>query len=165
MSPTTINPALDATPRFALVRGADTTFSESTTDLVEVVLPGYTALDDDAAMLARWECAAATATELQQLLAAANDLDPATESEDTLTAIFTDRANPLPDGSLDGAGEWTHPVPLVLLATDYAPFTEVPAPHGNVQFLDSSTEGAFLRTLSALGVHQFYAHEPARSPS
>jgi hypothetical protein len=143
--------------RFALVRGETTTFSDSMSDLVGAIIPGYGAgLGDDEALIARWQCAAATATEVQQLLAAASDLNPADESEDVLTAIFADRANPLPGGSLPD-GTWNREPSLVLLATDYAPFTAAPAPNGNVLFVDSSTERAFLRSLTALGVFVFYA--------
>jgi hypothetical protein len=144
---------------FALVRGESTTFSDDMSDLVGAIIPGYSAVtDDEEALLARWRCAAATATEVQQLIAAANGLDPSVESEDTLTALFTDRGELVPDG-LIGPGGWTHQVPLVLLATDYEPFTSTPKPGGNIQWLDSSTERAFLRTLSDLGVCMFYTHD------
>jgi hypothetical protein len=145
--------------RFALVRGETTTFSDSTSDLVGAIIPGYElSTGDDEALIARWQCAAATATQVQQLMAAAAGLDPGAEDEPTLTAIFTDRASPLPAGSLTG-GAWDHEVPLVLLATDYQPFTGAPAPRGNALFIDSSTERAFLRTLSVLGVCEFYARD------
>ncbi len=154
-----------AAHRFALVRGETTTFSDSMADLVGSIIPGYGATtDDETALLERWQCAAATATGVQQLFAAAEALDPAVETEDILTAIFTDRANPLPQAALT-AGAWTHPVPLVLLATDYEPFTSAPAPRGNVVFIDSSTERAFLHTLAALGLCQFYSRDPANTRS
>lgn len=147
--------------RFALVRGETTTFSDSVSDLVGAIIPGYGAgTGDEEALIARWQCAAATATQVQQLIAAGAGLDPAAEDEPTLTAIFADRAGPLPAGSLTG-GAWGHEVPLVLLATDYEPFTSVPAPRGNVLFIDSSTERAFLRTLAALGACEFYARDSA----
>lgn len=147
--------------RYALVRGEMTTFSDTLSDLVGAIIPGYSAAtDDEAALLARWQCAAATATELQQLIAAGEGLDPAAESEDVLTAIFTDRAMPVPVETI--ADRWDHRVPLVLLATDYEPFTPVAKPSGNVRFIDSSTERAFLRSLSDLGVLSFYTHEPVR---
>lgn len=141
--------------RYALVRGEVTTFADSLTDLVGVVLPGYAALSDDAALLARWQCAAKTATEIQQMIAAAAGLDPSRESEDVLTAIFHDRAEPLPD--VVPAAGWDHPVRLILLATDYAPFTDSPAPTGNVELVDPSTEREFLTGLASLGVVQLYS--------
>lgn len=147
--------------RYALVRGEMTSFSDDLSDLVGAVIPGYSSLiDDEAALLARWQCSAATATQVQQLIAAGEGLDPAVESEDVLTAVFTDRANPLPV-ELVGAS-WDHPVPLVLLATDYEPFTSAARPSGNVRFIDSSTERAFLRSLADLGVLSFYTHDPVR---
>lgn len=144
--------------RFALVRGEMTVFSDDMSDLIGSVIPGYAGLSLEDATIERWKCAAATATDLQQLMAAAGGLDVAVESEDVLTAIFTDRANALPDGSLT-AGEWTHQVPLILVATDYQPFTSALAPNGNVQFLDPSSERAFLVTLAQTGVWQFYTHD------
>lgn len=147
--------------RYALVRGEMTTFSDDLSDLVGAVIPGYSAATgDEAALLARWQCAAATATELQQLIAAGEGLNPAAEPEDVLTAIFTDRALPLPAEAI--AGRWDHRVPLVLLSTDYEPFTAAAKPSGNVRFIDSSTERAFLRSLADLGVLSFYTHEPVR---
>lgn len=143
--------------RYALVRGEMATFADTLPDLIGALLPGYTALSDDDAQIARWQCAAATATQVQQMMAAALDLDPSAESEDTLTAIFADRAMPVP---ADAIGDrWDHRVPLVLLATDYAPFTAEPRPQGNVQFIDSGTERAFLSSLAGLGVLAFYAHD------
>lgn len=144
--------------RHALVRGEVTTFSDTLTDLIGAVLPGYGTLSDDDALTARWQCAAATATQVQQLLAAGADLDPAAESEDTLTAIFTDRALPLPVGLVPATG-WNHPVRLVLLATDFAPFTDTLPPQGNVELFDPSTERSFLRSLASLGLAQFYTHD------
>lgn len=147
--------------RYALVRGDSATFSDHLSDLVGAVIPGYSAVtDDESALLARWQCAAATATEVQQLIAAGEGLDPSLESEDVLTAIFTDRALPLPVEAT--ASRWEHRVPLVLLATDYEPFTPAAKPSGNVRFIDSSTERAFLRSLADLGVLAFYTHDPVR---
>lgn len=149
--------------RYALVRGEATVFSDHLSDLVGAVIPGYSAAtDDEAALLARWQCAAATATEVQQLIAAGEGLDPSVESEDVLTAVFTDRALPLP---AELVGErWEHRVPLVLLATDYEPFTPAAKPSGNVRFIDSSTERAFLRSLADLGVLSFYTHGESAPP-
>ena len=147
--------------RYALVRGDMTTFSDDLSDLVGAIIPGYSAsIEDDAALLARWQCAAATAPKVQQLLAAGEGLDPAQESEDVLTAIFTDRALPLPADLIHG--QWEHRVPLVLLATDYDPFTAAARPSGNVRFIDSSTERSFLRSLADLGLLSFYTHDPVR---
>ncbi len=145
--------------RYALVRGDVTTFSDSLSDLVGAIIPGYSSsIDDEAALLARWQCAARTATDLQQLFATGEGLDPAGESEEVLTVLFTDRALVAPMGLVGPV--WSHRVPLVVLATDYEPFTNVPRPSGNVRFIDSSTERAFLRSLADLGVCHFFTQDP-----
>ena len=146
--------------RYALVRGDTTTFSDHLSDLVGAILPGYSsATEDEAAMLVRWQCAARTATDLQQMFAAAGELDPTVESEDVLTAVFADRANPVPSELIGPS--WDHRVPLVLLATDYEPFTTARRPSGNVVFVDPSTERAFLRSLADVGVCAFYSRDVA----
>lgn len=54
--------------------------------------------------------------------------------------------------------DWQHVVPLVLIATDYLPFTGREAPTGNVLWLDPSTEVTYLRSLARLGILEFRVH-------
>lgn len=85
--------------------------------------------------------------------------DPSTSSEDVLTALFNEREIPFegvtgPDGSV--SVNWEHEVPLVLIDTDYAPFTERPTPTGSVVLLRPSSELEYLRSLSDAGMIQLF---------
>jgi hypothetical protein len=50
-------------------------------------------------------------------------------------------------------------VPLVLMTSDYVPFTERPAPTGNIFWLDPTTELTYLRSLDRLGVMKLLVSE------
>lgn len=64
---------------------------------------------------------------------------------DVLTAIFT---------------EWTNAdVPLVLVATEYAPYGTAVKPAGNVMWVDPFTETTFLDTLSEIGIVELLVNE------
>lgn len=147
--------------RYALVRSGLTTFADTLGELIAAVIPNYGAGDDESAMLARWASLVATVNDVQQLHAAALGLDPGNETEDALTAIFHDRTQPLPRGVV--GDRWDHRVPLLLLATDYEPFTDLVPPSGNVTLLDSSTERSYLESLTTLGVAQLYTLEHEES--
>jgi hypothetical protein len=72
------------------------------------------------------------ANTLQQVLAAnateEGTFDPSLQSEDVLTAIFADRGE-----KIDEITEWAHAdVPLVSVATEYAPYGTSVKPAGNV---------------------------------
>lgn len=152
----------DGTPwPFALAKGNTSVFADSTTDVVAHLIPGYGDLAQDVdgneqALILRWKTAVMTASDVQALICADRAkeglFDPANESEETLTALFQDKTI---------AGEdvesWDNEnVPLVLIATDYEPFTERAPISGNVLWVDPSDETAFLNSLSALGVVEFY---------
>lgn len=136
--------------------------SGSLTDLVGKLVPGYTSMPagsegDDAALLARWEHAVAVANLVQQVVLGASvkigEFDVNIATEDTLTVLFADRINPV------GAGEWTEKVPLVLIASSYAPFTDREPPTGNVRWINPHNERTFLESLAAVGVIEFEAVE------
>ena len=57
--------------------------------------------------------------------------------------------------------QWRWDVLLVLIATDYAPFTDVARPAGNVVYLDPSTETAHLISLHEAGLVSFLQHQTA----
>lgn len=121
--------------------------STSITELV-AALPGmaegYLDLDDEHALYARHELAVQAAREAQDELARSCEaFDPDNASEEVLTVMFG-----LPKTtSLAGLKRWDEPVPLVLIATDYAPFTDALAPAGNVKFINPADERSFLDTL------------------
>ncbi len=78
--------------------------------------------------------------------------------EDVLTALFCDRHVAFAGVWRDGktSFEWTEDVPLVAIATDYAPFTSRPAPTGRVVMLDPSSEMGYCLSLAALGLFELY---------
>lgn len=49
--------------------------------------------------------------------------------------------------SRDGRDVWTCNVPLILLTTGYAPYCEIPAPEGNVWWLDPLEDESLLASL------------------
>ena len=138
--------------------------SKTATGLVEQVIDGYADIPDtdeghDEALIARYEFLRLLANNLQSSLCAdaANntDFDPNKLSQDELEALFNDRAEPFMGVEGDD-GEvffnWTHPVPLVVIDTDYEPYTDRPAPEGRVVSLNPATEVTFLKSLDTAGV-------------
>ena len=87
-------------------------------------------------------------------------IDLSQAGEDVLTALFQDRHVPFAGVHRDGGPsfEWTEDVPLVLVATDYAPFTERPTPTGRVVMLDPSSEMGYCLSLAALGLFELYVN-------
>lgn len=152
--------------QFALITAESQIFADSCTEIIEGLVPGYTALSDDDALIARYEYAIILANLHQQLLAGSTEgFDPGAETENVLTAIFTPReevnlASLLPAGA-DGAPVWNHAVPLVLPTVLYSPFTSVPAPVGDIAWIDPSNERAFLESLDTLGVNAFLVNPDA----
>lgn len=156
----------DGTPYpFALIRNEGVAFAETAGDIMGLLIDGYADLPDtedgaDQALVARWRQAVSTAAMVQAELCAnavENDtFDPATSGEDTLTALFGEK-----DEAVTGIDHWPHDrVPLVLVATDYAPFvTDRTPPGGNVLWIDPSDELAYLRSLANLGLIGFYTHD------
>lgn len=161
--------------RWTMVATLDdaTFFAETASDLLAAMIPDYPAYvppatgasedrieaagaEEEKALIIRWDHACHIAHEVQTIHC--NDasrlgrFDPADHDEDILTAIFTDKKLPVV-----GVDYWTlATVPLVLVATHYAPTTHLAPPQGKdggeVLWLDPSDEMAYLRSLDALGV-------------
>ncbi len=152
------------------------TFADTATELVGVLIPGYDAIPHrsgaegagrgtpsdadhdealchDEALWLRYGQAVATAELIQQrILAAAvtnGDFDPAAAPEDALTALLGDKTD------VFTGEQWRWNVLLVLIATDYAPFTDVPRPTGRVAYLDPNTETTYLTSLHEAGLVRF----------
>lgn len=148
---------------FALAFGDKVVLAETRTELTAEVIDGYADIQDGEegdgeALWARYNAAVHFATTLQQVLAAnaveAGTFDPSQESEDTLTALFTPRSE-----KIDEISEWKGAVPLVLVASNYAPYTGSAKPAGNVMWIDPYTETTFLEGLDSLGIAELYVHE------
>jgi hypothetical protein len=151
---------------YAMAHDGDlVSFADTAGELVGVLIEGYdqigdTEADHDHALLVRYEHLVILAAHYQglanQAAESAGDLDVA--DEDTLTALYADRAEPY-----TGPQSWTGP-PLILLATDYSPFTARPAPTGDtVTLLDPSRETTHLACLGELGFIAFGAFTGAAS--
>jgi len=156
---TTLPARPDGSPwPFLLVHGDRVTGADTAGELLALLIPGYGRLSDDDtghddALWARYESALATATQLQETLLGAaaenGDFDAATADEAILTALLTDKATPY-------AGPvWRQRVPLVLIDTDYQPFTRRPRPDGRVVYLRPAQERDYLTSLAEAGVIQF----------
>jgi hypothetical protein len=130
------------------------TLADTVTELLASIMVDYEpeeSLDGvEAAFEARTDFAVLQANMRQGLLALiATDqgaFNPDEESEETLTAIFSDRDVFVPRVEL-----WDGKVPLVLVSTEYAPYSEVPRPTGNVEWIDPFTDLTLLTTLEKLG--------------
>ncbi len=156
---------------YAATSGEGTTYLARTAGaLVAMDIDGYGDLPDtdeghDEATGARYERLVGLGNALQDWFAdnavEAGTFSPATESEDVLTALLSDKTTPF-DGIPTGPGrvnrDWSHEVPIVLIATDYSPFTERETPTGNVLWLDPSTEVTYMRSLARVGVLEFRVH-------
>ncbi|GAA3635370.1 hypothetical protein [Microlunatus ginsengisoli] len=127
----------------------------SLTELVADLIPGYgelpgTADGDELALLARWQQAVTTANRVQAVLIAdvaeRGTFDVGTAGEEVLSVLFADRIDPVE------VEEWAQPVPLVVVSTSYAPFTDATPPTGNVRWINPHTELTYLQTLAGLGV-------------
>jgi len=162
------------TATYTMTRGDAQATANTLTEMIGHLIPGYTDLENDDATLARYTCAALTVAQIQQLAAAqatdAGTFDPEHADEPTLTAIFASRTaaapphtaltpRPLDLPELGLPLQWTCPVPLFLTSTDYAPYTDLPRPTGNVFWVDPANEHTFLTTLAAIGVIAFYVRD------
>ena len=137
---------------FALSNPESTTFADTRTEIIAELLEGYGAIPegedgDGIALIARHEAALVLASRLQEMLAADavnnGTWNAAEASEDVLTAIFTPRSEGV---AFDGQ-VWNETVPLVLVATSFAPLTDRERITGNVLWIDPYTETTFLQTL------------------
>jgi len=149
----------DGTPwPLLLVHGSDMTGADTAGELLALLIPGYDRIaDDDAghdeALWRRYESAVATAGELQETLIATaslrSDFDAARAGEAGLTALLADKTVPCE------IPQWRHPVPLVLIDTDYEPFTPRPRPEGRVIYLRPAQEHDYLASLAEAGLIQY----------
>lgn len=163
--PDTLPAREDGTPYpFAAAWEDAAVFTDTRTELTAALIPGYEDIPegpDQAAdsLYARYESAVAIANNRQAVLAAIaqeeGTFDPSLETEDTLTALFTPK-----DQKIDEINQWDHEyVPLVLVASGYAPYTATQQPTGNVQWIDPYTETTFLDSLAAIGMLELFVNE------
>lgn len=157
----------DPSHRFRMTHGGGTTESDTLTALVAALVGGdyadlpQTDEGNRQALTARWQQSASTANLVQAVVIAAatetGAFDVGSAGEDILTPLFADRARPV-----DSVDDWSQEVPLVLISTDYAPFTDRTPPTGNVRWINPHTERTYIETLSGLGVVDFEVLAPSR---
>lgn len=128
------------------------------TELVSALIGGYadlprTAEGDELALLARWKQSVTSANLVQAVVTGSavenGAFDVSTADENILTVLFADRIDPVE------IEEWDEAMPLVLLSTSYAPFTDRTPPIGNVRWINPHTELTYLASLDAVGVITF----------
>lgn len=150
---------------------AELSVADTNTELLGALIPGYADLAEDfagdaEALVARYTHAVGVATALQADLAAqarhAGRFSPADESEDVLSALFTEKNRPFT--GITGADgehtvEWTHDVPLVLIESDYHPFTKRRTPTGKVVWLRPGLETTYLQSLADVGLVEYLVHQ------
>jgi len=146
-------------PYAVITNSGEVLVSDSVSDLVAVGLPGYRDLSDNddgfnEGLVARYEDLVGHAAAFQHILLSEahergvvniNNLD-----DDTLTHLMEERTVPF-----EGNAPWECPVPLVLISTDYEPFTTRQIPEGNIVWLDPITEVTYLQSLHKVGVLHF----------
>jgi hypothetical protein len=146
---------------FVLFAGDSAVVADHNADLVNALDGNYLSIpeeDAETALLARGALATNFAALRQaDLLGEYQESDGAVEvTEDDLQVITARRSLAL---KVDGT--WEHPVKLVGIATDYAPYTGLPAPKGNIVLIDPYTDVTLLRTLDEAGIIKYAVHDGA----
>lgn len=134
-----------------------TYYADTATEIIDVGIPGYAEMDRDTALITRYDDIVAYADALQECLVAQaiekGYFDPTAVSEDILTTVMCERFIPYEPLVDELPLEWPGDLPpLVLLRSDYTPFSDRPVPTGNVVWLDPSTELSYLMSLNSIGV-------------
>lgn len=186
--------AVNATPpehpsgrkwQYAAVKLDGTTYyADSVTEIIDATLDGYAELKhvdengeaeffdqgNDLALVMRYDDLVGYATGLQEQIVKTHieerEFDPASVSEEVLTALFAEKivpfeGVPLSDdpANTDMDLSWNLEVPLVLMTSDYSPFTDRMVPDGNIVWLDPTTELTYLRSLDKIGVMKLLVAE------
>jgi len=134
-----------------------TLFADTLTELVGGLINDYPLVlgadtiteDTGEALLMRLEALAGAAASTQALIAASVQEDSARRfSEYELTALFTNKDEPVTHLEEPWDDE---EVQLLLLTTNYSPFTQVEKPNGKgITWLDPTNERAFLESLATV---------------
>lgn len=137
--------------------------SDSLTGIVEGLIEGYADLPEpvdgyDAHLDARIGMLAGLANGLQAASIAALEEDGALNlSEDELTAVMHPK-----DAEVLQFDEWTSSAPLLLLDSNYAPYTDVIPPEGDaIVWLNPHDERVFLMSLTRLGIGELWVNGEA----
>ncbi|WP_263310286.1 hypothetical protein [Brachybacterium atlanticum] len=137
--------------RFRLRIGARTIHADRNDELLAALIgPEYLEeTDPEVLFLMRLEQAIVIATAVQESIVAAavqrRDLDETTD-EHIWTTLLAQRE------TADPGVRWEHRVPLVLVSSLFAPYTDRDQPIGNIAWIDPTDDVTMLDALQALGV-------------
>ncbi|OZB85060.1 MAG: hypothetical protein B7X32_04900 [Microbacterium sp. 13-71-7] len=123
-------------------------YADSIAELVDVLLPGHAEADAASQLVSRVEMLEVIASQRQALILADEGIDGF--NEDELNIMLATKGEPL---DIDA---WNPATPLLVLATNYAPYTDVSLPAGTVICLDPRTELTFIAALQALGTGELF---------
>lgn len=102
-------------------------FADTYAELLEVLIPNYTHMDEDEQILSRIRLATSAAVRIQTEVLLTPEyeelIDAGLVSQEELSVLNTPRAIQSPR-----ADWWKCKIPLVVVETDYEPFTETPRP-------------------------------------
>ncbi|WP_168582963.1 hypothetical protein [Gephyromycinifex aptenodytis] len=140
--------------------GGGSVHADTPGEILAELIPGYEHLDQDQARQARIRHALTAAAQAQDqaiVRAGLSEVDP--EDAALAAVLRLDKGAPLtladpqrPDESVP----WEGGVALVLVATSYAPHTEVAPPAGNVVWIDPDTEQGYLDSLRASAAFDYW---------
>lgn len=151
--------------------------ADTTEELLDYLIPGYIGLDAEARKAARLDLARQVQALARATIVAGLDEDAVKGLADWEWDVLTygDEVNTDPYGWGDGSGtlgeldeervdEWNSSVPLVLIETNYTPYTDVIPPLSsegdyqevkNIIWLRPESEEGFLHSLSRIGYITF----------
>lgn len=144
--------------QFSLRIGERTVWADRNDELLAAVIgPEYLEEDDpEVLFLMRLEHAIVIATAVQESIVATavqhQDLDETTD-EAAWTALLAARE------TVEPGVRWEHQVPLVLVSSLFAPYSEKGRPIGNVAWIDPTDDVAMLDSLQGLGVIEILEHD------
>jgi hypothetical protein len=133
-----------------LVLDDQTVFAEDVSELVAAVIPGYLDIDDRAAARELFCREIAVVIQAEELARAEEDgFELDTLDDDEKYAVSVERFEDEDD--VDYA-VWGHAVRLVLVSSDYAPYTRALPPEGRVLFLDPTSDESVIGSLVLAGI-------------
>lgn len=151
-----------------VLHDTSTVRADTAREVVEELIDGYAALPDEAARLeARIRHAEQTAAKAQDVAIdkarSAGRFDPGDPDDASILPILqAPKDTALVLELEDAPGEqadWVAAVDLVLVTTSYAPHTAVAPIGGRVTWLDPSEDGAYLRSLHAARLYDYWTSE------
>ena len=135
-------------------------FSNSLEEIVSVFISGYLDMSDaDRATARLTYLSVLRASIIDQIV---EDLDQDDITDEELDILTSSATSGWGEGSVD---TWYHSVPLVILAHNYAPYTDIPQPVsaygdimevGNILVLNALDDDTFIKSLDRTGVAVFY---------